>query len=76
MLRLTEMLLFLAPFGLFALWWFAGRRLGIVAWPALVVAIVLGGMLVAFGLRRAMPPAARYVPAHLEGGRIVDGHAQ
>jgi hypothetical protein len=75
MLRLTEVLLFLSPLGLAALWWFAGRRLAVLAYPTLAVAIVLAVGLVVYGVRRSMPRGATYVPARLEGGRIVDGHA-
>jgi hypothetical protein len=75
-LRLTEVLLFLAPFALAGIWLVAGRRLAALAWPALALAVVLAAMLITFGLRRSMPPGATYVPARLEAGHIVPGHAQ
>lgn len=76
MLRLTEILLFLSPFVLVAVWLLVGRRLAVMAYPALAVAVVLAGLLIVFGLRRSMRADATYVPAHVEDGRIVDGHAR
>lgn len=76
MLRLTELLLFFSPFVLLAIWWLAGRQLARIAWPALALAVVVAGLLIAYGLRDSMPAAGRYVPARVEGGRIVDGYAK
>lgn len=76
MLRLTEALLFLSPFALVGLWLVAGRRLAVLAWPTLCLAIVLGAILVFYGLHHSMPASATYVPASLEAGHIVDGHAR
>ena len=76
MLRLTEVALFLSPFALFAVWWFGGRRLGVLAWPAIGLAVGVAVLLISFGLRRSMPRDAIYVPARVEGSRIVDGHAR
>lgn len=76
MLRLTEVLLFASPFGLLAIWWFAGRRLAGFAWPVLAAAIVLGVILMVLGIHESMPRDAAYVPARVIDGRIIDGHAQ
>jgi hypothetical protein len=77
MLRWAELALFLAPFAA----WLAWRRVAIGRGPSRAVLVAtLGGLaafgagLVWFGLHRSLPPG-RYVPARVEGGRIVPGHA-
>jgi hypothetical protein len=78
MLRLSELALFLSPFILFGVWRFA------LAWglpSTRVVAAVAGVLVLMVGTMmwlaadRALPPGTVYVPAHLENGRIVPGHA-
>ncbi len=78
MLRLAELVLFLSPFLLFGVWRFAAAR-GIpsgatVAAAAGALVIVLG-VLLWFSQEGAMPGDATYVPAHLQDGHIVPGHA-
>jgi hypothetical protein len=76
MLRLVEIALFLAPFALVLAWWLAGARASPrVLAIACVALLVLGGFVVWFGLDRSLPRDARYVPARIEDGRIVSGHA-
>jgi len=75
-MRWAEVALFLVPFALYAAW----RVSAVVArpslvWGALAVAIALGAWTVWFGLSRGVPPNEAYVPARIEGGRIVPGHA-
>ncbi len=74
MARLTEIALFLAPFLVFAVWWrlgSSGRRL---AWVALGCLVVLLASLTWLALSSGFPRSGGYVPAHLEGGRVVPGH--
>jgi len=76
MLRLTEAALFVLPFVAFLAWRLSGRggRLS----PRLVAAaglwvLVLALGLAWFGLRRAIPPGAGYVPARVGAdGRILE----
>ncbi len=78
MLRLSEIALFAAPFLLFGVWRLAAVY-GFPSAAAVVVAagalLVMLGALIWFGEERALPPGAAYVPARLENGRIVPGHA-
>ena len=76
---LVEFLLFLAPFAAYALW----RRLNPGAEPGRgVVWLGLAGLGLAmagavwYGLSVSMEPGTVYVPARMEDGRIVPGHAE
>ncbi len=74
MLRFAELGLFLAPFALFLVWRLLSPRVRpALLWIGTVVLVALAGMAVGFGLHERMDPHARYVPAHLEDGRIVPG---
>ena len=74
MIRLTELLLFLAPFGLAALWWALGTRSRWVVWVALAAVLGLAAGTAWFGFTAGLPRGTRYVPAHLQDGRIIAGH--
>ena len=76
---LIELLLFLAPFAAFALW----RRLNPRAEPSpRLVWLALAGVGLAmagavwYGLSVSMGPGTVYVPARMEDGRIIPGHAE
>lgn len=79
MLRLLEVLVFLAPLAAYVLWRVTLARgegppprvlLGILAGL-----LLFGAVLVWFGLRgERLAPGERYVPAELRDGRIVPGH--
>ena len=74
-MRWAEVALFLVPFALFAIW----RIAAVVARPALVwgavaVVLALAAGTVLLGLSRKVDPNAAYVPARIEGGKIVPGH--
>ena len=76
---LIEFLLFLAPFAAYALW----RRLNPGAEPSsAVVWLGLAGIGLAmagavwYGLSVSMEPGTVYVPARMEDGRILPGHAE
>ncbi|HSU05575.1 MAG TPA: DUF6111 family protein [Acetobacteraceae bacterium] len=78
MLRLSELALFLSPFLLFAAWRFAlarGLRSGPVVATAAGALVLMIGVLMWFAADRALPRNGAYVPARLEDGRIVPGHA-
>jgi len=78
MLRLSELALFVSPFLLFGVWRLAAAY-GFPSGTAVVLAagalLVMLGVLMWVGEERALPPGAAYVPARLEHGRIVPGHA-
>lgn len=74
MLRLSELGLFLAPFALFAAWWLLGSRARWLAWTVLGgIALVLVA-LVWLALATGLPRGGTYIPARLQGGRIIPGH--
>jgi hypothetical protein len=77
MLRLTEILLFLAPFAAFAIWRLSvdiGGPPRSVVIGAACFALLMLGLLVYLRENRALPPGTHYVPAHVEDGHIVPGH--
>jgi hypothetical protein len=79
---LTEIGIFLIPFGLYALFLIATRA-GLLhpsSWPLhLVARLVVGSLLlviasfVAFAYLAGSSPYSTYVPAHIENGRLVPG---
>ncbi len=77
-LRLTELLLLLTPFAAFIAWRLslgAGGPSRLVLIVAACVLALLGGILVWLSREGAAPPGTAYVPAELQDGRIVPGHA-
>jgi hypothetical protein len=75
MLRLAEFGLFLLPFALYLAWVFASKRARpVVFWGVAAVLVPLAGGLLWFGLADSLDANERYVPAHVEAGRIVPGH--
>ena len=77
-MRLTEVLLFLAPFAAFIAWWFSSGSGG-PSRPVLIAAactlVLRAGVLIWLRRERALPPGAAYVPAQLRDGQILPGHA-
>ena len=77
MLRLTEIAMFVSPFLLFGVWWFAAAR-GIPSTATVAVAagalVVMFGVLLWFSQEGALRGNVGYVPAQLQHGRIVPGH--
>ncbi len=79
---LTEIGIFLIPFGLYALFLIATRS-GLLAqssWPLHLIAKLVIGSLLLVGASLVMlaqfsgaPPDSTYVPAHIEHGRLVPG---
>lgn len=80
MIRLAELLVFLSPLGAYLLYRRTVRR-GQAAPSRQVLAGIAAGLLLFgavlswFGVHERLPPDARYVPARIENGRIVPGHA-
>ncbi|MGQ9371868.1 DUF6111 family protein [Azospirillum sp. ST 5-10] len=78
-LLLTVLLPLLAPTLLYAAWVLLQARRGGPSprWPWLWLAgggvAFLATVLGAWALSEGAPPHARYVPAHLEDGRVVEG---
>ena len=79
---LTEIGIFLIPFGIYVLFLFATRSavLAPSSWPIQMVArLALGSLLlviVSFVLLAhfsGAPPRSTYVPAHIEDGKFVPG---
>jgi len=78
----TEVLLFLTPFGLYAVFLWATRA-GVMepkSWPlsrVIWLAIVAFGLVIGSFLYLAnyagAPPGSTYVPAHMENGKFVPG---
>jgi hypothetical protein len=79
---LTELVLFLTPFGLYALFLIVTRTrvLDTASWPAkrvmiltgVALVLVLGSFLLLAHLSGA-PPGSRYLPARIEDGKFVPG---
>lgn len=79
MIRIVEILLFLAPFLLFAAWrlLLPGTDLSVKHLIALAVALALTlAVLVWLRQEDAEPPATTYVPAELQGREIVPPRAE
>ena len=74
MLRLAEFGLFLVPFGLFLAWLLLERVTARIAIAAAVAFFVMAGATILYGLERRLDRGEVYVPAHIENGRIVQGH--
>lgn len=77
MLRVADGAVFLAPLAILAIYIMTARRGGPSrgTLAALLTGLVLcGAMLAWYALHERMAPGTRYVPAHLEDGRVVQGH--
>ena len=79
---LTEIGIFLIPFGVYALFLLATRRLVLAqsSWPIQTVAkLVIGALLLVIASLMLLaqfsgsPPNSTYVPAHVENGKLVPG---
>jgi hypothetical protein len=82
----TELLLFLVPFALYALYLWATKRGGVLDranWPLAHVlwlliaafALVIGSFIVLAQWGGA-PPGSTYIPAHMEDGKFVPGQTK
>ncbi len=78
MIRIAEIILFLAPFAMFAAWriFFPGMSLSRGMMGAIgAVLVIIFGTLVWLRQEDAEPASATYVPAALEGDRITPPRA-
>lgn len=78
MLRLVEVGLFLVPFVAFGAWWLLANDGG--PSPAMIgvtagAVLLLAAALVWFGTHETIGVGKAYVPARLQNGEIVPGHA-
>ena len=76
-MRWAELALFLVPFALFAAWRVAAATVRMaMVWCAVAAALALfaAGM-IWLDVSRHGEPSQVYVPARIEGGRIVPGQA-
>jgi hypothetical protein len=82
---LVELLLFITPFAAYAflLWAKSHGVFDPESWPLRTVAGLTAAALVLMGISAIVtaqisgaPPGSTYVPAHVEGGRLVPGQTQ
>ena len=78
----TEIVLFLTPFVLYAVYLFATRAgvldaqswpLSRIAWLAMAALALMLGSFIYFSHFTGAPVGSTYVPAHMEDGRFVPG---
>ena len=78
----TEIILFLTPFALYAVFLWATRSgvmepkswpLSRLIWLAICAFSLVIGSFLYFANYRGAPPGSTYVPAHMENGRLVPG---
>jgi len=79
---LAEILLFAAPFVLYAVFLWATKAgvldlqswpLARVAWLAAVALVLVVGSFIYFAHFSGAPPGSAYIPAHMENGKFVPG---
>jgi Family of unknown function (DUF6111) len=78
----TEVILFLLPFMLFAvfLWATKAGALNAECWPirhvmtlAIIALLLVVGSFIFFAQFSGAPPGSTYIPAHMENGKFVPG---
>ena len=78
----TEVILFLLPFVLYAVFLWATRAgvlepdswpLSRIAWLVIAALLLVVGSFVYFAHFTGAPPGSTYVPAHIEDGKFVPG---
>lgn len=81
----TEIVLFLAPFVLYAVFLWATKAgvMDLQSWPlarvlmlAIVAVLLVLGSFVYFAHFSGSPPGSTYVPAHMEDGKFVPGQTK
>jgi len=79
---ITEIVLFLAPFVLYAVFLWATKAgvmdieswpLSRLAWLTIVALLLVVGSFIYFAQFSGAPPGSTYVPAHIENGKFVPG---
>jgi hypothetical protein len=78
----TEIILFLAPFVLYAVFLWATKAgvmdleswpLSRLAWLTIAALVLVVGSFIYFAHFTGAPPGSTYVPAHMENGKFVPG---
>ena len=81
----TEIVLFLTPFVLYAVFLWATKAgvmhpdswpLSRIAWLAIVALVLMLGSFIYFAHFTGAPPGSTYVPAHIEDGKFVPGQTK
>lgn len=81
----TEVLLFAAPFVLYAVFLWATRAgvmhpdswpLARIAWLVMTALALMVGSFIYFAHYTGSPPGSTYVPAHIEDGKFVPGQTK
>lgn len=82
----TELVLFLAPFALYALFLWATKRggvfdlanwpLGHVFWMLIAAFVLVIGSFIVLAHWGGAPPGSTYIPAHIEGGKFIPGQTK
>jgi Family of unknown function (DUF6111) len=81
----TELVLFLTPFALYAVYLWATRagildtsswRLQTLAWLTIAALALMVASFLLIAEFSGAPPRSAYVPAHMENGRLVPGAQQ
>ena len=83
---LTELVLFLTPFALYALFLGATKRAGVlqlanwplahVLWLAIVAFLLVIASFIVLANWGTAPPGSTYTPAHIEDGRFIPGETR
>ena len=82
---LTELVLFLVPFALYAIMLWATRKgvldrvnwpLTRVAWLLIAALVLMIGSFVVLAHWGGAPPGSTYIPAHMEDGKFVPGETR
>ncbi len=83
---LTELVLFVAPFALYALFLWAAKRGGVldpanwpmshVLWLLIAAFLLVIGSFIVLAQWGGAPPHSTYVPAHIEDGKFVPGQTK
>jgi len=81
----TELVLFLTPFAVYAVFLIATRKglldagswpLSRIAWLAIAALVLMIGSFVGLAQFGGVPPGSTYTPAHVENGKLVPGRSQ
>ena len=82
---LTEIILFVAPFVLYAVFLWATKAdllhpdswpVSRIAWLAIAALLLVIGSFIYFAHFTGSPPGSTYVPAHMENGKFVPGRTR
>ncbi len=78
-MRFAELAVFLMPLALYVVWHRTASRGAAPSRPTMVAIaaglLAFGAGLAWFGVHERLPAGAQYVPARLDHGQVVPGHA-